>query len=343
MLEPASLSVAAAGDRLVLLRSPLERIGPVQLLVVDGQGQVRTHRAERIRAGFQNLPDWDRPGAYGIDHGAGLAVDPEGGRAFVVAADAAVAEVDLASLQVAYHQLRQPASLLRRLAHWLVPPAEAKQVVGSWRQAPAGWARAAGRVRRRQQGRRRHGRRAAGGAAPERAQAGRHPELDGAPLDPAATGVSWRAGRLLSVGGTWDFEARPSEGRRDPVLAGRPPVAALLGTRMVWDAQLNGDLVYADLDTGREEGRHVIVSRSGQVLASTDASMPFLLLGEEISTADAQALFSAALGVEAEPSRRPRTRPWSSRRPRRCRRLLGLVAGAVGLGRLAARVGAVEP
>ena len=30
--------------------------------------------------------------------------------------------VDLASLQVTYRQLRQPAWLLRRLAHWLVPP-----------------------------------------------------------------------------------------------------------------------------------------------------------------------------------------------------------------------------
>jgi hypothetical protein len=46
-----------------------------------------------------------------------------------------VAEVDLASLRVTYRRLRQPASLLRRLAHWLVPPAEAKLNAGTWRSA----------------------------------------------------------------------------------------------------------------------------------------------------------------------------------------------------------------
>jgi hypothetical protein len=50
---------------------------------------------------------------------------------------------------------------------------------------------------------------------------------------------------------------------------------------MVWDAYLNGDLVYADLDTGTERSRHVVVSlRSGRVLASSDTPLPFLLLGE---------------------------------------------------------------
>jgi hypothetical protein len=61
-LAPANLAVAA-GDRLVLLRAPLERIGPVQLRVVDDRGRIRTAQLEGIRAGFQNPPDWDRPGA----------------------------------------------------------------------------------------------------------------------------------------------------------------------------------------------------------------------------------------------------------------------------------------
>ena len=122
----------------------------------------------------------------------------------MVAADAAVAEVDLASLEVAYHQLRQPAPRCWRLAHWLVPPAEAKQVVGSWRGAcwlgggllavsgadsrVVGDTVAEQRVERRPSGLK---------LVDTRSWTVR-------PLDPAATGVSWRAGRLLSVGGTWD-------------------------------------------------------------------------------------------------------------------------------------------
>lgn len=40
-----------------------------------------------------------------------------------------------AGVQVDHRRLRQPASLLRRLAHWLVPPAEAKLNAGTWRAA----------------------------------------------------------------------------------------------------------------------------------------------------------------------------------------------------------------
>ena len=113
---------------------------------------------------------------------------------------------------------------------------------------------------------------------------------------------------------------------------------------MVWDAQLNGDLVYADLDTGGgEEGRHVIVSlRSSRVLASTDASMPFLLLGEEINTASARPALLGRLGRRGGNSRRRgRTVELGGRAG--VGELLGLVAGAVGLGRLAAQSVQWEP
>jgi hypothetical protein len=282
-LAPANLTVAPAGDRLVLLRAPLERIGPVQLQVVDDRGRMRTARLEGIHAGFQNPPDWDRPGAYAIDRSVGLAVDPEGGRAFVVAADAPVAEVDLASLRVTYRHLRQPASLLRRLAHWLVPPAGAKlSAAGSWRGAcwigdgvlavAGGDSRIVGdtvaeqRVDRRPSGLK---------LVDTRSWTVRT-------LDPAVTSVSWRAGRLVSTGGTWDFEAQRERGAGVTLYGpGDRPPRHLLGTRTVWDAYLNGDLVYADLDTGTERSRHLVVSlRSGQVLASSDTPLPFLLLGE---------------------------------------------------------------
>jgi hypothetical protein len=134
-LNPAGIVAARAGDRLVLLHSEIDRIGPARLSVVDDQGRIDTVQLSGVRAGFQNPPDWDRPGAYAITRDAGLAVDPAGGRAFVVAGGPTVAEVDLASLRVTYRQLRQPVPLLRRLAHWLVPPAEAKVGAGSWRSA----------------------------------------------------------------------------------------------------------------------------------------------------------------------------------------------------------------
>ena len=134
-LAPAGILAAAVGDRLVLVHYPADQIAPVLVSVVDDQGRIRTVQLSRVRAGFQHPPDWDRPGAYGIARDAALAVDRAGGRAFVVAAGRSVAEVDLASLRATYRQLRQPASLLRRLAHWLVPPAEAKQVAGTRRSA----------------------------------------------------------------------------------------------------------------------------------------------------------------------------------------------------------------
>jgi hypothetical protein len=95
---------------------------------------MRTVQLAGVRVGFQNPPDWDRPGAYGVMRDPALAVDPTG-RAFVIAGGDTVAEVDLASLQATYRRRRQPASLLRRLAHWLVPSAEAKLVAGTWRSA----------------------------------------------------------------------------------------------------------------------------------------------------------------------------------------------------------------
>jgi hypothetical protein len=280
-LPPANLSAAAAGDRLVLLSSPPERIGPVRLLVVDGLGRTSSVELSGIHAGFQNPPDWDRPGAHGIGRDAALAVDPEGGRAFVVAAEAPVAEVDLATLRVTYRRLRQPVSLLRRLAHWLVPPAEAKLSAGTWRVACwlgggtlAVWGAetsvhgdtpAEQRVDRRLSGLK---------LLDTRSWTVRT-------LDPAAEAASWQAGRLLAYGGAWDHEAQRERGVGLTLYGpGERPPRHLLGTRAVIEAHLNGDLAYAALDTGNEQGSRVTVSlRSGRVVASSEQPLPFLLMG----------------------------------------------------------------
>ena len=102
-----------------------------------------------------------------------------------------------------------------------------------------------------------------------------------APSTPAAS-VSWQAGRLVSTGRTWNSEAQVERGTGMTLFGpGDRPPRHLLGTRMVWDAYLNGDLVYADLDTGAERSLHVVVSLgSGRVLASSDAPLPLLLLDE---------------------------------------------------------------
>jgi len=279
-LEPAGISAAGAGDRLVLLSTSHDRIGPARLLVVDDRGRVRTVDLLGVRAGFQSPPDWDRPGAYGVSREAALAVDPEGGRAFVVTAGATVAEVDLASLRVAYRRLRQPASLLRRLAHWLVPPAEAKLNAGTWRAAC--WL---GNGRLAVWG----GESRVHGDVPAELRPEQRPSglklVDTRswtvrPLHPAATGAGWQEGRLLAFGGTWDHEAQRERGV-GLTLYGPENLRPrhLLGSQAVMEAHLNGDLAYAAVDNGGERyGRVVVSLGSGRVLSSSEAPLPYLLL-----------------------------------------------------------------
>jgi hypothetical protein len=302
-LPPAGLSVVAAGDRLVLLSSPLDWIGPVRLLVVDRSGRIRSVELPGIRAGFQNPPDWDRPGAYGVGRDAGLAVDPQGGRAFVVAAGVPVAEVDLASLQVTSRHLRQPASLLRRLAHWLVPPAEAKLDAGTRRSACwlgggilAVWGAEASVT----------------GDTPATQRVDRR--LTGLKLidtrswrvrtlDPAAEEASWQAGRLLVYGGTWDARAERTRGAGLTLYGpGSRPPRHLLGAEAVMEAHLNGDLVYAAVDTGDEQfGRRVVSLGSGGCSRPRRRRCPGCCWASAARPAEVgQALFSAALGLAAE-------------------------------------------
>jgi hypothetical protein len=282
-LAPAGITAAAgAGDRMVLLSTSVDRIGPARLQVVDDRGRVRTAGLEGVDAGFQDPPDWDRPGAYGISREAALAVDPDGGRAFVVTAGATVAEVDLDSLQVTYRRLRQPASLLRRLAHWLVPPAEAKLNVGTWRAAcwlgdgrMAVWgseSRVVGDVPAEQRSEQR----------PSGLKLIDTRTWTVGTLHPAATDATWQEGRLLAFGGTWDHETEREVGVGLTVYTpGDRRPRQLLGGQAVMEAHLNGDLVYAAVDTGAEDYASRVVSlASGQVLSS-ERPLPWLLLGTD--------------------------------------------------------------
>ena len=284
-LAPAGIRAFGAGDRLVLLHTPVEQMAAARLSVVDDRGRMRTVQLAGVRAGFQSPPDWGRPGAYGVMRDPALAVDPVGrppGRAFVIAGGDTIAEVDLATLQVTYRRLRQPASLLRRLAHWLVPPAEAKLVAGTWRSACwlgeetlAVWG----------------GDNSVTGDSPATQRVHQRPSgirlIDTRtwtirPLDPAAPTGSWQAGRLLAFGGTWDDEAQRQRGVGGTLYRpGDRRPRHVLGNRAVDDAHLNGELLYASVDSGGEvSGRMVVALRTGRVLSSSDEPLPYLLLDD---------------------------------------------------------------
>ncbi len=117
----------------VLLGPETPRIGASRLTVIDADGDTRSIGVPRVLSGI-----------VGAEHSAngmaaaqlpGLAVDESGERAFVVGPDLLVAEVDLRSLRVTYHEVDANESLVRRLLDWLEPAAEAKTTFGAVRYA----------------------------------------------------------------------------------------------------------------------------------------------------------------------------------------------------------------
>lgn len=120
---------ARAGDRLVVLVTPTNAIGPARVAVVDAVGRVRTTKLARIDAG-RSLPE--DHSSIGTQRIPALAADAATGRAYVVEPEGLAAEVSLDSLAVSYHELAAE-SLAARLSAWLQPSAEAKGMNGtSW-------------------------------------------------------------------------------------------------------------------------------------------------------------------------------------------------------------------
>jgi hypothetical protein len=106
------LARAAGEYGIVILVSPRRRIRPARLVHVDTQGNLRSTALARIPAGFA----WRGRGRSRVQRVSvpGLAVDPERGIAYIVAAGTPlVAEVDLASGQVGYHRLAESRELRR--------------------------------------------------------------------------------------------------------------------------------------------------------------------------------------------------------------------------------------
>jgi hypothetical protein len=73
-----------------------EGTAPAHLAVVDARGRLRSVALERIQLTLRDGVQWD---------GAGLAVDAVRARAYVFAADAPAAEIDLRTMRVSYHRL----------------------------------------------------------------------------------------------------------------------------------------------------------------------------------------------------------------------------------------------
>ena len=120
-----------AGDRLVVLVTPTNAIGPARLVVVAADGRARTAKLDRIAAGHSWPEDQTEP-RLGTQRIPALAADSATGNAYVIQPDGLAAEISLDSLAVSYHELA-PASLTARLSAWLQPAAEAKGMNGtSW-------------------------------------------------------------------------------------------------------------------------------------------------------------------------------------------------------------------
>jgi hypothetical protein len=121
-------------DGLVLLVTSSDRIEPVRLVLANADGELRSVVIQRIWGGRDVPDDYTTDSVVRYSYPA-LAVDPDGNRAFVFSAGGDVADVDLTSLSVEYHQLEEPPSLFGRLRNWLEPEAHGKASEGPSRYA----------------------------------------------------------------------------------------------------------------------------------------------------------------------------------------------------------------
>ena len=117
-------AVAHAATTIALVLAPLRGLGKARLALVGSDSSVRTVVLDRLRVGTADLEAEDGPVQVVRHADAGLAVG--NGHAYVVSAGAPVADVEVASLRVSYHEPRRRSSLVGRVADWLEPPAHAK-------------------------------------------------------------------------------------------------------------------------------------------------------------------------------------------------------------------------
>jgi hypothetical protein len=257
---------------LMLLLAPDRGIGPATLAVVDDDARIRTVTLSGIDAGTESV----ETGALLVDWQAlpGLAVDPAGRRAYVVAAGAPVAEVDLTTLRVGHHRLAPPTSPLRRLANWLVPPAEAKGAtdgptrhalwLGEGLLAVAGLDAEASTTR---QGAREVLRPSGLELVDTRTWTVRT-------LDRNTSGIMLAGGRLIATGYRYDSDDGNPKGYGLTIYGpgDRRPMH-LMGSDEVWSVQVHGDLAYVP----HASGYSVVDLRANRVLRHERRDLPAFL------------------------------------------------------------------
>jgi hypothetical protein len=277
-LDGSLQAAARTPEELVLLLGPRRGIGGSRLVVVDSEGRTRQVSLVRIRSGRAEPPQT----SVGIFRhaDAGLAVDPTRRLAFAVAAGAPVAEVDLATLQVSYHALPEPISLLRRVGNFLEPRAEAKG-------APDGPDRSALWVGD-------HTLVTFGSDDHGWVDSARRPQLIVMPagarlidtrtwssttLEPAATALTAADGALLVTASLWNSGTQKSTGIG---LVGYGPDGArrfhLWGDSPVY-VQVAGGRAFAGV-IGPKRSYAVVDVATGDVVEERDGSQPLLLAGE---------------------------------------------------------------
>jgi hypothetical protein len=252
---------------LVLVLGPPGRaVGPSRLAVVGPDGDVRSAGLSLIRSGSEAVGP-ARPDGFLIrSWNPGLAVDPQGRRAFVVQGGAPVAEVDLATLGVRYHVL--PGTVSFR-----VPSAATKAEEGPEREAV--WLG--------------HGLLAVTGSDTQTGKDGRgRMQQWSTPaglklidtrrwtvrvLDRHTTSVSFAAARILATSSVWDSRSQQTSGSGLTAygLDGRVRFH-LLGARPLSGVGVLGRYALA--------GGPVVDLRSGRVVA-TLRPKAYLLVGDE--------------------------------------------------------------
>ena len=272
-----SLQAAARlPGELVLLLGPARGIGPSRLVVLDAEGRTRQVTVARIRSGQVDSP---RTSIGVFRHAdAGVAVDPTRRLAFAVAAGAPIAEVDLATLRVSYHELSEPISMLGRLGSWLEPRAEAKG-------APEGPDRSALLVGD-------HTLVVFGSDAHGSVDSRGRPQLTATPagvrvvdtrtwsstmLERGATAVSPADGALLVTASLWDSRTQTTTGVGLVGYGSDGASFHLWGDAAVY-VQAAGNRAVASV-TGTKRS-YVVDVATGRVLDERDGAQPLLLAGE---------------------------------------------------------------
>jgi hypothetical protein len=279
MLPRRVIAVGRAGSLVVLLEAPGDSIGTASLAVVSSDASIRRVALDRIAAGS----DWpDESQATPIGHWSlpGLAVDPAG-RAYVVGTDRTVAEVDLDSEKVRYHDLTKPSSLFERLRRWIEPDAQAKGVDGPTRKAQwlgDGLIAVTGNDQ----------------AASVDGQGGMH--LSGRPsgleivdvrswtrhlLNPGADAVLQADGLLLATGSSWSADGA-SQSRSGMGLAAYGPSGdvrfRLFGSAAAWVNFVVAGRAYVGVADERPVA--VVDLAAGRQIGRRTDSLPWPLLGD---------------------------------------------------------------